>query len=119
MARIDVPVKVAMNFKDGMSANETKLSPQACDATEKQKMLFTGRELIIARNTGASSRNFTITSRADRLNRTGDLTIAIPAGELHVFEIDELEGFRQDDGYIYFEAAHAEVVVAGYRPRSH
>lgn len=93
---------------DGVSLTFT-----AADATNKEQVALTGREIIIARNTGAGARTVTITSTADELGRTDDITAdSIPAGEFHIYGPFGLEGWEQTDGNLYFEAEHAEVTFA-------
>lgn len=89
----------------------------ACDATNKEKTLSTGKEIFNFRNTGASTRVCTITSVATQstANRTGDLTFTLaalgsPGDEVNVGPLPQ-EGWMQSDGYIYSEAAHAEVFI--------
>lgn len=89
---------------DGVVVTET-----AADATNKEQVKLTGRELLLARNTGAGARTVTITSVA-KDGRTGHITAdSIAAGAIHVFGPFALLGWAQTDGYLYFEAEHAEV----------
>lgn len=92
----------------------------AADATNKEETVHTGTEIIMLRNSGATPRVCTITSVADSRNRTGDITFTLAAAGSAGYEkaIGPLgiEGFQQTNGKIYFEAAHAEVLVAVYRP---
>lgn len=69
--------------------------------------------LVIAQNTdGAVARNITITSRADNLNRTGDIgPYLMQVAEFAAFIIKR-SGFRQADGYLYLESDNAAVKVA-------
>lgn len=93
---------------DGVSVTFT-----AADATNKQQVTLTGREIIIAHNTGAGARTVTITSVADDMGRTGDITAdSIAAGGYHAYGPFPLEGWEQTDGKLYFEASHAEVEFA-------
>lgn len=93
------------------AANAMDLAMVAADATNKQQVsLDNGPILLIAQNTGVGARTITITSKVDAQNRTGDITAySIGASELAVFKIDRTDGWRQTDGYLYFEAEHAEV----------
>lgn len=73
--------------------------------------------LLLAYNSGVGARTFTITSKADPFNRTGDVTAyAEAAGALALpivagFILDR-QGFYQPDGMLYFEGNHAEVLFA-------
>jgi len=90
---------------DGVVLTET-----AADVTNKEQVKWTGREIIVAHNTGASARTVTITSTADSLGRTGDITAdSIAAGAIAFYGPFNGEGWKQADGYIYFEANNAEV----------
>jgi len=94
-----------------ISANSADMSMTAADATNKEQILATQKQIVIAHNTGASTRTVTITSVADsRTNRTGDISAySLGAGEYAAFGPFEREGWMQSDGYIYLEASHAEV----------
>lgn len=90
---------------DGVTATVT-----AADAANDNQCTHTGKEIIIARNSGAGARTVTITSVA--LNgRLGNITAdSIAAGATHVYGPFAVEGWRQTDGYLYFEGEHAEVL---------
>jgi len=92
-------------------ANSADLPMTAANATDKQEVVMTGKDLIVAHNTGAGARTVTITSVADGRNkRTGDITsYSIGAGEYAVFGPFEKAGWMQSNGKLYFEAEHAEV----------
>lgn len=88
------------------------LTQTAADATNKNQLVLTGREIVIARNIDAgSTRTITVTSVADPLdNRTGNITTQnIAAGALMMIGPLAPEGWRQTDGYLYIEASHADV----------
>lgn len=73
-----------------------------------------GALVLIAQNSGASTRTVTITSKVDPYNRTGDISAySLGAGEIAVW-ILERQGFYQSDGYLYLEANHAEVKFAAF-----
>jgi hypothetical protein len=84
----------------------------AADPANDEQFSITGQEIIIARNTGASTRNVIITAVADRFKRTTNVTKAIAAGAFAMFGPVELEGWMQSDGKLYFEADNAEVTFA-------
>jgi len=83
----------------------------AADTTNKNSFPLTGREIVIAQNTGASSRTVTITSVDDRYGRSEDIAAeSIAAGAIQVYGPGlALEGWQQTDGSLYLEANHAEV----------
>lgn len=109
MARVTI-TPVATPDPDGDAL--AVATPTAADASNKNQCVSTGREIIFAYNSGASSRLVTISSVACSHGRTGDITATVPAGELWRSRRIPQEGFRQTDGYIYFEAAHAEILFA-------
>ena len=74
--------------------------------------LIDSKTLLLAHNTGASGRTITITSVADTLNRTGDITAyAIVAGAISRFGPFKTVGWA-NGGKLNFEANNAEVVFA-------
>jgi hypothetical protein len=93
----------------------TTVTATAADTTNKEQTELTGREIIIFRNSGASTRNVTITSTADDKNRTGDVTFSLAAGAIKFIGPLGLEGWRQSSGVLYFEADHAEVLISVLR----
>lgn len=90
----------------------TVVTMTAADTGNQNRIVLTGREIVIARNSGASTRTVTFTSIADRFGRTNDLGAEnILAGEIKVYGPGlALEGWQQTDGYLYLEANHAEVL---------
>jgi hypothetical protein len=86
----------------------------AADATNLNQFLLTGREILLARNTGAGARTVTVTSAPDALGRTGHITAdSIAAGATHVYgPWPNLTGWIQSDGMLYFEGSHAEIEFA-------
>jgi len=93
-----------------LTATSANVTMTAANTTDKEQFVATGRELVIAHNTGASARTVTFTSTTDTRNRTGDITAySIGAGLIAVFGPFPLEGWRQTDGMVYMEANHAEV----------
>lgn len=93
------------------AANACDLTMTAADAANKEQFVASGNDLIVAHNTGASTRTITITSVADGANkRTGDITTySLQAGDYAVFGPFTKQGWMQADGKIYIEASHAEV----------
>ena len=92
------------------------LTQTAADATNFEYITLAGNEVLIVWNSGATGRTFTITSLADSHNRTGDITTqAIAADEHFAFGPLGLDGWRQTNGQLYFQASHAEVKWMVYR----
>ena len=67
------------------SAPETEidsLTTTAGDAANNHSMVNDGRTMLIIDNAGGGVATATIKSVASRYGRTGDLTVAVPAGEI-------------------------------------
>lgn len=83
----------------------------AANSTDKEQVAYSDRLLLLARNSGASSRVVTVSSVAHpETKRTGDITETVPAGEMRLLGPFHIDGFKQTDGYLYFEAAHADIL---------
>ena len=88
----------------------------AINATNKCQVALTGKELLLVQNTGAGARTFTVSSVADALKRSGDITAySLGAGKFMVLGPFAIEGWRQSDGNLYFEGEHAEIKVTVIR----
>lgn len=83
----------------------------AADTSNKNSFPLTGREVVIAHNTGASAYTVTITSVDDRYGRSEDISAeSIAAGDIRVYGPGlALEGWQQTDGSLYLEANNAAV----------
>lgn len=111
MARVTLtPVTVVGPYPSLQpAADSLDFAFAAADATNKEQFACTGREIILAQNSGAGARTITVTSVANGQNRTGDITsYSIGAGQFAAFKV-AIEGWRQSDGNVYIEAEHAEV----------
>ncbi|MBW2084435.1 MAG: hypothetical protein JRI54_00165 [Deltaproteobacteria bacterium] len=86
------------------------LTLAAADVTNKNEFVSTGKELVVAQNTGASSGTVTINSTADPYGRTEDITdYSIDAGGIAIFGPFPTLGWQQSDGKIYLEASTADI----------
>lgn len=101
----------------GSNADEgVKLTMVAATPADDEEVALTGKELIVAQNTGGDPHTVTITSVADPLGRTNDITAAsIPAGEIWLFGPFSVTGWRQTNGKLYFEADTADVLFGVIR----
>ncbi len=82
----------------------------AADTTNDEQATWTGRELIIAHNTGLLAHTVTITSIADDFGRTRNVAaVSMAADEYRCFGRFSGSGWKQIDGKLYFEADHAEI----------
>lgn len=92
------------------SQTGTILTMAAADVGNGNKLAGGGDILILAHNTGASTRTVTITSVADPVTgRTGSVTAQnILAGEYRIFRLSSF-GWANSAGEIIIAANHAEV----------
>lgn len=100
-----------------LAAGGAVLAWTAADTSNHEQVTMTGDEVFLVHNTGATSHTYTITSTADPYGRTGDISgVTIAAGAIHGIGPLGIEGWRQTDGKLYFQANHAEVKWAVYTP---
>lgn len=87
-----------------------------CNANmaEKNQFSASGKDLLIAWNSGASTYTVTVSSSPDPiLSRTGDITTySLAAGEIAAIGPLPMEGWSQTDGKIYVEASNRAVKLA-------
>jgi hypothetical protein len=97
-----------------VSANALDVTWTAANVSDKNQVLFNGPKLVLVQNSDAADPyTFTLTSKADSRNRTGDIpTYSLAAGEIAVFKIDNAEGWMQSDGYLYLEGSNAAIKFA-------
>ena len=83
----------------------------AADVSNKNNYIMTSDELLVARNTGASTRTITVNSSADERGRVKDITTEnILAGAYRVYgPFRSKVGWVQSGGVLHFEASNAEV----------
>lgn len=80
--------------------------------TDGEGWANTGREVLIAYNSGASPYTVTISSVA-YLGRTGDITAySLAAGEFAIFGPFDPRGWNQADGQVYVVGSNAAVKFA-------
>ncbi len=114
MARTSLTPKAVLGQKSNVyTANAADLTMTAADVANKNQATASGNDLILAHNTGAAPHTITITSIADVMGRTGDISAySLGAGEYALFGPHKGDGWTQTDGKLYFEADHAEVKFA-------
>lgn len=83
----------------------------AADTSNQNSFPLTGKEVVIAWNSGATPRTVTVTSVDDRYGRQENITSeSIAAGAIRVYGVGlALDGWQQTDGNLYLEANNAEV----------
>ena len=79
--------------------------------------MLTGREILIVRNSGASTRTITFQTIAvnGRQDPNHNTAMNIAAGAVEVFGPFPLKEYKQTDGYLYVSANHAEVLFTVVR----
>jgi hypothetical protein len=90
-----------------VTANSMDLTLTAANIVDKNQAAFDQASmlLLIFQNTDAGAQTVTIESAPDGLNREGDITAySLAAGEVGFF-FARRSGWRQSDGYLYFEAS--------------
>lgn len=113
MARVTVPKNLAPGSYGiaGVTLTET-----AADTSNFNQFLMTGAELLLARNSnaGSTAHTVTITSVTDDRGRAGTITAeSIAAGAAHAFgPFTKKLGWAQSNGYLYFQANHAEILFS-------
>ena len=86
------------------------LTMTAADTTDQNAVVLYKGDILVAHNTDASAHTVTVTSSADPLGRTKDITAeSIAAGAIRVFGAFNLPGWKQSDARLYFEANDATV----------
>ncbi len=112
MARTVLTKLVALGTRTDAyaAANSADLTMAAADVANKNQFAASGKDLVIAHNTGASPYTITVTSVADGLGRTGDIaSFSLGAGEYAAFGPFYPDGWVQTDGKVYLEASNASV----------
>lgn len=87
------------------------ITQTAADTTNKEEFPMTGRELLLAYNSGVGAATVTINSVANQQGRTKDITAdSIAAGATHVYgPFTERRGWAQGDGTLNFEASSTDI----------
>lgn len=81
-------------------------------ANGNESTLVDNKTFVIAHNSGASPRTITITSVADTLNRTGDITAySIGAGQIAMLGPFKTVGWAHS-GKLWIDGSHAELLLA-------
>ena len=76
----------------------------------------TGKELLLVRNTsGSTAYTVTVTSVADSLGRTRDMSLSVAADAYAMFGPFRQTGWKQTDGNIYFASTNNDIEFAVLR----
>ena len=88
----------------------------AADSGAGNSFVSTGRELLLVQNSGGSAYTVTISSVADNLQRTGDITTySVGAGLFSMFGPFSQSGWKQTDGTVHVTASNAAILFAVVR----
>lgn len=97
-----------------VAANSLDFAFTAADVANGNVVAFGSytRLLVLARNVNASAQTFTIDSAPDNLNREGDIgAYSLAQNEFAAF-VCTRQGWRQADGGLYLNGAHADIQFA-------
>lgn len=89
---------------------------QAEDGTNHSQFTSTGKELLLAYNASVDTAyTVTVSSVADEMGRTADVSEEIPFGEMRAFGPFERAGWMQEDGKVYCASTNADLKFAVIR----
>ena len=110
--RTTVTPLTPVSVKGSISANAADITWTAVDVSNGNRFVPSGRDLILFYNSHASNAyTCTVTSAADELGRTLDVTYTLQAGEVGCFGPYQQLGWRQSDGYVYITGENAAMKV--------
>lgn len=91
----------------------TTLTWTAGDVANGNQFAHTGREVLLAKNTGVGARTITFQSKAigGREDPLDNIAISIAAAGYRVWGPFDTKGWKQADNFVYFDVEHAEVQV--------
>lgn len=115
MARTSIPV-VAIG-------NQGAVDPivwTTGDATNDHEFLNDGKTIVIVRNGGGVGITVSVISVADEAGRTGDLAIAVAAGDYCIFGPLKQAWWNQSGGVVHVDLdTDASVVLTAFSQRFH
>lgn len=115
MARQDITVTNSPGKTASPQAAQTAgvaLTMTQAVTTTGSQCPSTGKELLVVRNTTTTARTVTITSYPDSFGRSGHITAHALAGSaINIYGPFPVEGWRQSDGMLYFEASATTVEI--------
>ena len=110
---VQVPLGSIGDYSVGDAADIVFL---AADVANQEQFFSTGKEHILARNVGGGPFLVNVDSVNDPFNRTGDIVdYSLGAGEFAIFGPFDRTGWRQPDGFIFFEANNVAIEFAVIR----
>jgi len=96
------------------AASSLNFAPAACDASNGNSFPISGREILIVQNSGMSAYTFTISSVADALGRTNDVTTySLASSDFAAFSFrGGVTGWKQSDGTVHLACSNAAILFA-------
>lgn len=110
----DITPKTPPALTSAITATSADFTWTAADTSNGNSVTLTGNELLLVNNTGGSAYTVTVSSVADDLGRTGDISAySVGAGLYSVLGPFPLRGWRQSaTGKLNFSASNAAVKFA-------
>lgn len=102
-------------FGDYSAPNSAEYDFLPADVANMEQTILTGKELILARNSDFGPNNITFSSVNDPFNRIKDIVYQIQAAEESVFGPFVTTGWKQLDGFLYFQADNNNIEFAVIR----
>lgn len=85
----------------------------AADVDNGNQFIATGKEMLLVKNVGATTRSITLNSASDLYGREADITETVAAGALKLFGPFQLNGWAQATTYAFeVNATHVDVQIA-------
>lgn len=85
----------------------------AADTANGNQFVATGKEMLLVRNVGATTRSITLNSASDAYGREADITETIAAGAYKIFGPFQLYGWAQESTLAFqLDATHVDVQIA-------
>jgi hypothetical protein len=95
------------------SAGAFQLTFTGADEVSGNYFALTAKEVVLIRNThSATSYGFTLASKADPFERTGDLTGTVSGDAIAAYYAGDVQGWKQSDGGLYLSAANSALQFA-------
>jgi hypothetical protein len=88
----------------------------AADTVNGNEFTPNGNEILLVQNTDASAHTFTLSSAADELGRTGDITAySVAATSFAAIQLSHVRGWAQSDGTIHLTSSNSNLKFAVLR----
>lgn len=99
-------------YGDYSVANAADIVFTAADTVNYNQAILQEGDVLLVWNKGGSAYTFTVTS-VELFGRTGDVSAySVGAGEIAAFGPYRHAGWKQTDGYVYFQGSNASIFFA-------